>query len=159
MIDVPREDVIVMLEAGYIYLAMKRFKEARTLFEGICELAPKHDVPLVGLANVHFAQGKYLESIRVLKKAIKDNPESAFVHAHLGEAQLFHGKRDDAKDTLTKASELEPNKEDKSGEFARSLLHLLEIGYDPIELRKNVKKYEEEQKNQEKSKEGPATKV
>ena len=96
MIDVPREDVIVMLEAGYIYLAMKRFKEARTVFEGICELAPKHDVPQVGVANVLFAQGKYLEAMRILKKAIKNNPNSAFAYAHLGEAQLFHGKKDAA---------------------------------------------------------------
>ncbi|EKD50806.1 MAG: hypothetical protein ACD_62C00424G0006 [uncultured bacterium] len=149
MIDVPREDVIVMLEAGYIYLAMKKFKEAKQIFEGICELAPKHDVPLVGVANVYFAQGKYLEAIRILKNTIKGRPQSAFAWAHLGEAQLFYGKRDEALKNLQKASELESGKDGKSGEFARSLLDLMNLGYDPREYRKVFKKFVEEQKQKQ----------
>ncbi|OVE81486.1 hypothetical protein BVY03_03625 [bacterium K02(2017)] len=147
MIDVQREDVVVMLEAGYIYLAMKRFKEAKKLFEGICEIAPKHDIPLVALANVYFAQGKYIEAIRTLKQTIKFNPESAFAYAHLGEAQLFYGKSDEARESLNKASALESKKEDQSGEFARSLIALMDLGYDPIEYRKIFKKVVEEQRN------------
>ncbi len=151
MIDVPREDIIVMLEAGYIYLAMKKFKEAKKIFDGICELAPKHDVPQVAVANVFFAQGKYLECIRLLKKALKDNADSAFAYAHLGEAQLFYGKRKDALKSLNKANEIEPNSEGKSGEFARSLINLMEMGYDPREYRKVFKKFVEDLKK-EKSK-------
>ena len=140
MIDVPKDDVIVMLEAGYIYLAMKKFKEARAVFEGIAELAPKHDIPQVALSNVFFTQGKYLEAIRVLKNAIKDNPKSAFAYAHLGEAQLFYGKRDDALESLKTSSDLEPGKDGKSGVFARSLIDLINMGYDPVEFRKAFKK-------------------
>jgi tetratricopeptide (TPR) repeat protein len=151
MIDVPREDIIVMLEAGYIYLAMKKFTEAKQIFEGICELAPKHEVPLVGVANVFFAQGKYLEAIRILKKTITSNPESAFAHAHLGEAQLFYGKRKDAQSNLTKASELDPGDDGKSGEFARSLLGLIDLGYDPKEFKKVFKQFagDQEKRKQE----------
>lgn len=144
MIDVPRDDVVVMLEAGYIYLAMKRFKEARQVFEGICEIAPNHDVPTVALANVFFAQEKYMEAIRTLKGAIKDNPNSAFAHAHLGEAQMFYGKRDEARESLNKASKLEPSKDGKAGEFARSILHLMDIGYDPIKFKKDLQKHVKE---------------
>lgn len=151
MIDVPREDVIVMLEAGYIYMAMKRFKEARLMFEGISELAPKHDVPMVGLANVYFAQGKYLEAIRTLKGALKDNPNSAFAYAHLGEAQMFHGKRDEARISLEKASELEPKPDGKAGEFARSLIHLLDIGYDPVKFKKDIEKHAKEELEKQKT--------
>lgn len=140
MIDVPREDIIVMLEAGYIYLAMRRFKEAKTVFEGICQLAPKHDVPMVAVSNVYFAQGKYLETIRLLKKAIKDNPNSAFAWAHLGEAQLFHGKRDDALQSLEKAAEIDSSDDKKVSEFTKSLIHLMGLGYDPVEYRKVYKK-------------------
>jgi len=141
MITVPREDVIIMLEAGYIYMAMKRFKEAKAVFEGICALFPKHDVPMVSLANVYFSQCKFLEAIRVLKKTLKDNPNSVFALAHLGEAQLFRGKREEAAENLQKASKLEPTKEGKSGEFARSLLELMKLGYDPVQLRKDFKQY------------------
>lgn len=140
MIDVVRDDIIIMLEAGYIYLAMKKFKEARTLFEGICEIAPKHDVPAVAVANVYFAQGKYIEAIRTIKNTIKDNPNSAFAWAHLGEAQLFNGKRDEALESLKKSSDLEPATDGKAGTFARSLIDLIKMGYDPVELRKASKK-------------------
>lgn len=153
MIDVARDDIVVMLEAGYVYLAMRKFKEAKEVFEGLTLLAKKHEVPLVGLANVYFAQGKFMESVRTLKQAVKANGESAFAWAYLGESQLFYGKYDDARECLNKASELEP--EGKSGEFARSLLNLMEQGYDPVKLRKDfkakVKEIEKEQKEKAKS--------
>lgn len=150
MIDVPRDDLVIMLEAGYIYLAMKKFKEAKKVFEGVCTLAPKHDVPQVALANVYFAQGKFLESIRTLKKALKDNPDSAFAYSHLGESQLFYNKRDEAYESLRKASELEP--EGKSGDFARSLIKLMDDGYNPKEFRKSFQRAVKKAKELEKGK-------
>jgi tetratricopeptide (TPR) repeat protein len=138
MIDAPRDDLITMLEAGYIYLAMKKFKEAREVFEGVCVLAPKHDIPQVALSNVFFTQCKFLEAIRVLKQAIKDNPNSAFAYSHLGESQIFYSKRDEAYASLKKAVELDPK--GKSGDFARSLIALLDSGYDPKVYRKAYEK-------------------
>lgn len=137
MIHVAREDIITMLEAGYMYLAMRNFKNARQVFEGVCTLVPGHDVPQVALANVYFAQHKFLESVRLLKNTVKERPDSAFAYAYLGESQLFYGKKDEAITHLKKASELEP--EGKSGDFARSLLQLIAQGYDPVELRKAIK--------------------
>ena len=134
MIDVPRDDMVVMLEAGYIYLAMKKFTEAKKVFEGVTTLVPKHDIPQVALANVYFAQGKFLESIRTLKQALKDNPQSAFAWSHLGESQLFYGKRDEALESLKKASHFEPK--GKSGDFARALIELIDQGYDPKKFKK-----------------------
>lgn len=147
MIDVARDDLVLMLEAGYIYLAMLKFKEARQVFEGVEVLAPKHDVPQVAVANVLFAQGKYLEAIRVLKQAIKDNPKSAFAFSHLGESLLFYGKQDEARKALEKAAQLEPI--GKAGDFARALVDLMEKGYDPVKFRAELKKQQKEAKNQE----------
>lgn len=144
MIDVVRDDIVVMLEAGYIFLAMKKFKEAREVFQGVSELTPKHEVPLVGLANVYFAQGKYLEAIRVLKKVIQDNKSSAYAHAHLGEAQLFYGKRGEALSSLQTAASLEPGHETKAGDFARSLIKLINTGYDPKKFKKAFETFTEE---------------
>lgn len=134
MIDVERDDLVIMLEAGYMYLAMKKFKEAKKIFEGVSVLAPKHEVPMVGIANVYFSQTKFLESIRTLKKALKFNPNSAFVHSHLGESQLFYGKKDEALMSLKKAADLDPK--GSSGDFARSLMTLVRDGYDPKEFKK-----------------------
>lgn len=149
MIDVPRDDLVTMLEAGYIYLAMRKFKLAREVFEGVIVLAPKHDMPQVALANVYFAQSKFMESIRTLKQALKDNPTSAFALSHLGESQMFYGKRDEAYEALRQASEIEP--QGKSGEFARALIKLMDEGYDPKVLREAHKKAEAERKKQPKA--------
>lgn len=137
MIDVPRDDLVLMLEAGYIYLAMGRFREAREVFEGISVLAPKHEVPRVALANVLFAQKKFLNAIRVLKEAIRLNPKSAFAFSHLGEALLFNGKKDEALKALGRAQELEPR--GKAAGFARSLSDLVKQGFEPAKLREQAK--------------------
>lgn len=138
MIHVQRDDLVVMLEAGYIYLAMQKFQEAKDVFEGISTLVPSHEVPQVALSNVYFAQAKFLESIRTLKAALKGHEDSAFVWAHLGESQLFYGKKSEAIESLNKASTLEPK--GQSGDFARSLLKLIDEGYDPKKLRDGHKK-------------------
>ena len=59
MIHVERDDLVILLEAGYIYLAMRKFTEAKNIFEGVSVLAPKHDIPIVAIANVYFAQTKF----------------------------------------------------------------------------------------------------
>jgi tetratricopeptide (TPR) repeat protein len=138
MIDIPRDDLVLMLEAGYIYLAMGKFTEARQIFEGLTALAPKHDVPRVALANVLFAQKKFLPAIRTLKEAIKINKESAFAHAHLGEALLFYGKKELALESLQEALRLDPK--GKCGDFARSLTELINQGYSPLQYREEAKK-------------------
>ena len=142
IIDIKKEDLRLLLEAGYIYLAMGRFKEAKEVFEGIHVLTPEHEVPKVALGNVLFAQKKYLPAIRALKEAVVLNEKSAFAHAHLGEAYLFHGKKEKAMEALDTAIELESK--GKAGDFARSLKELIEMGYDPIELKKTAQKLKKE---------------
>lgn len=148
MIHVERDDLVILLEAGYIYLAMRKFTEAKKIFEGVSVLAPKHDIPIVAIANVYFAQTKFLEAIRTLKKAIKCNEKSAFAYSHLGEAQLFYGKKDEALQNLETACRLDFK--GKSGEFARSLIDLIKAGYDPKEFRKKYESSFQEAKQQQK---------
>ena len=144
MIHVERDDLVILLEAGYIYLAMRKFTEAKNIFEGVSVLAPKHDIPIVAIANVYFAQTKFLEAIRTLKKAIQCNEKSAFAYSHLGEAQLFYGKKEEALKSLSTACKLDPK--GKSGEFAKSLIGLVQAGYDPKEFRKKYEKSFQEAK-------------
>lgn len=132
MIDVPVDDLRLMLEAGYLYLAMRRIKEAREVFEGVALLAPNSDVPRVALGNVFFNEGKYSEAIKSYLKTVEEFPESAFAVAYLGEAYLFGNQPDKAKESLTKASHLDPN--GKSGDFARSLLDLMKKGFNPSNI-------------------------
>lgn len=129
MIEVPTEDLRVMLEAGYLYLAMRRFKEAKEVFEGVCVLAPESDVPLVALGNVSFVEAKFNDAIKVYKKALDLVPKSAFAKAYLGEAMFFNNQKDEAIQTLEEASKMDPH--GKSGEFARSLIDLIRKGFNP----------------------------
>ncbi len=140
MIDVPTEDLRLMLEAGYLYLAMQRFKEAKEVFEGVCVLAPESDVPLVALGNVSFVETKFDEAIKTYKKALHLVPKSAFAKAYLGEALFFHNKKTEANEVLQEASQMDPH--GKSGDFARSLLELIQKGFDPNskEGKKSAKK-------------------
>lgn len=139
MIEVPTEDLRLMLEAGYLYLAMQRFKEAKEVFEGVCMLAPESDVPLVALGNVAFVETKFDEAIKTYKKALALVPGSAFAKAYLGEALFFGNKKTEAKAILAEASRIDPH--GKSGDFARSLIDLIEKGFDPqMEDKKSSKK-------------------
>lgn len=138
MIEAPTEDLRLMLEAGYLYLAMRRYKEAREVFEGVCILAPESDVPLVALGNVSFVESKYNDAIKIYLKALELVPKSAFAKAYLGEVYFFNNQKDKAIQTLEEASKMDPN--GKSGDFARSLLELVRKGFNPNKEDKNLKK-------------------
>lgn len=134
MIDVAKEDLMLLMEAGYIYMAMTKFSEAKQVFEGVIALAPKSEIPKIALANVLFAQKKYLPAIRLLKDSIKINENSAYAHAYLGESYLFYGKKDLACEHIQKAVDI--NESPSTTDFAKGLLKLIDMGYDPVKLKK-----------------------
>lgn len=129
MVPLAREDLIVLMEGGYVYLRMGRFEEAREVFEGVSLLAPDTEVPLVALGSVSFSQFKYDQAIQCYKKALAVKADSVFARAYLGEALFFKGKKDEAVVELEKASSMEPN--GKSGDFARALLEAIKNGFVP----------------------------
>lgn len=129
MITVPSEDLRVLMEAGYLYLGMLRYKEAQEVFEGVVALAPKSDVPLVALGNVFCVQAQFDKAIKHYQQALSVDPESAFAQAYLGEALLFKGENGKAMEALEKASQMDP--QGKSGDFARSLIELINKGFTP----------------------------
>ncbi|MBI4365564.1 MAG: tetratricopeptide repeat protein [Deltaproteobacteria bacterium] len=125
----PRADLGLMMEAGYILIGMQRFKEAREVFEGIAVLAPDSELPLVALASVDFCQGKFVEAARRYRKAIKMNSGSAYAHAYLGEALFFLGKRDEAVRELEWT--IANDAEEKAAAFAHALLDAIKQGFTP----------------------------
>jgi tetratricopeptide (TPR) repeat protein len=129
MVPIQREDLVVLMEGGYLLLRMGRFDQAREVFEGVSVLAPNTEVPIVATGSTLFAQMKYDQAIHHYKKALTVKPDSAFAHAYLGESLFFKGKKDEAVQTLEKASQLEPT--GKSGDFARALLEAIKNGYVP----------------------------
>ena len=129
MIPIDRQDVGILMEAGYIYLGMGLFEEAREVFDGVLVLSPESEIALVAIGTVHFAMMKYEQAVRSYKKALKRNTDSPFAHAYLGEVLFFKGDRGVAKGELEKASTLDPN--GAAGNFARSLLDAIRNGFEP----------------------------
>jgi tetratricopeptide (TPR) repeat protein len=129
MVPVERDDLVVLMEGGYLLLRMGRFDAAREVFDGVSVLAPATEVPFVATGSVFFAQMKYDQAIQHYRKAIALKPDSAFAHAYLGESLFFKGKKDEAVVALEKASAIEPT--GKSGDFARALLEAVKNGYVP----------------------------
>jgi len=120
IIPIKQTEIALLLESGYLYMEMQKFKEAEEIFAGVAALVPHSEVPLICLGNLAFSQGRYDRALKFQKDALQRNPESALAQAHIGEALLFSKKRAEAKTALEKAIEMEP--EGDAAAFAKSLL-------------------------------------
>lgn len=128
LVEVPKEQAQVMLEAGYLYLEMGNFKAAEEIFSGCSALLPRSEVPQLGLGQLFVSQDRLNDAVTAYKKALEIRPQSADVHAFLGEVYLFQGKADDALPLLEKAQKLDQNDPPTAGELARSLLEAHNLG-------------------------------
>ena len=128
MIQLERKHLQVMMEAGYVYMGMKRFKEARAVFEGLSVLAPGSDVPLVAIGNVDFCENKLRQAIKHYQQALKLDPDSVFAKVYLGEALFFEGKREEGLALLGEIARIDKG---GAGDFARALLDAIKAGFTP----------------------------
>jgi tetratricopeptide (TPR) repeat protein len=126
LIDVPKSEVQILLEAGYLYMEMGLFKESEDVFTGVSSLLPDSDVPRVALGNLFFAQGKFQRALKFHQEALKSRPDSAMAQAHIGESLLFLKKLDEAKKALKKAIDMEPG--GPAAAFAKALLEAHDAG-------------------------------
>ena len=120
------EEIVLLMEAGFIYRYSRRFQEAREVFRGVRVLRPRNETPEIALGTVSFEEGDFSNAIRHYTKAIEINPRSAYAYAHLGEAQLFRKDEENARTSLKRALELDPKSE--FGNLARTLLAYLGTG-------------------------------
>lgn len=126
LIPVSQGEVGLLLESGYLYMEMQKFREAEEIFNGVAALVPHSEVPLICLGNLQFSQGRYERALKFHRDALKRNPESALAQAHVGEALLFMKKKSEAKAELEKAIQMEPNGD--AAAFASSLLDGIAAG-------------------------------
>lgn len=123
LIPVPQTEVALLLESGYLYMEMQKFKEAEEIFSGVAALVPHSDVPLICLGNLAFSQGQYDRALRFHKEALTRVPDSALAEAHKGEALIFLKKNNEAREALNRAVSLD--NDGPAGTFAKSLLDAL----------------------------------
>jgi Flp pilus assembly protein TadD len=108
-----------------LYRDLRRFQEARDIFNGVRILAPMSEVPEVALGTVAFQDGDFERARLHYRRALKLNPQSAWAYAHLGELALFDMENEQARTYLNTAIYLDPRGD--HGKLARALLDLAEV--------------------------------
>ncbi len=133
MIQLDRNHLQVMMEAGYVYIGMRRFKEARAMFEGIACLAPDSEVPLVALGNVEFCEDRLQKAMKHYRDALEIDRKSVFAKVYLGEALIFAGEKAEGLKLLNEVAKADRG--GGAGDFARALLDAIKGGFDPAAAR------------------------
>jgi predicted Zn-dependent protease len=126
LIPVTKQQAMVMLEAGYLWMDMGKFDHARDLLQGAAALMPKSEVPQLALGTLEFVQGKHDKALQAYRSAQKLAPRSALPRAHAGEALLFMGKVPEAMKELKAALDVEPD--GQGALLAQALIEAKEAG-------------------------------
>jgi tetratricopeptide (TPR) repeat protein len=126
LVSVSKQEIVILLEAGYVLMDMGRWDEAREVFAGAAALLPRSEVPHLALGTLEFAQGRHDKALQEYRKAQSLNPKSALPRAHAGEALLFLGKPAEAARELKAALDLEPDGD--GAKLAQALLEAKEAG-------------------------------
>ncbi len=129
LVPLERQQAMVLLETGYLWLDMGQFDKARDVFAGAAALMPKSEVPQLGLGAVEFAQGRHDKALQAYRSAQRLAPQAALPRAHAGEALLFMGKVPEALKELKAAMDLEPDGD--AAKLAQSLIQAKEAGILP----------------------------
>ena len=126
LIDVPQQEVGLLMEAGYLSMEIGKNKEAQDIFTGVAALVPHNETPQVALGHLFFAQGRFQQALQHHQEAAKINDKSGLAKAHVGEALIFLKRYDEGIKALREAIELEPD--GLAAEFAKALIDAYEDG-------------------------------
>jgi tetratricopeptide (TPR) repeat protein len=129
LVPVAKQQAMILLEAGYIWLDMGKFDKAKDVFAGAAVLLPKSEVPQLALGALEFAQGRHDKALQAYRAAQRLAPHSALPRAHAGEALLFLGKVPEAMKELKAAMDLEP--EGDGARLAKALVEAKDAGVLP----------------------------
>jgi tetratricopeptide (TPR) repeat protein len=126
LVPLTRQQAVLMLEAGYLWMDLGKFDHARELFTGAVQLMPKSEIPQIGLGTLEFNQQHFDKALQAFRGAQRAAPRSSLPRAHCGEVLLFMGKVGEAMKELKAALDLEPDSD--GAKFAQSLIAATEAG-------------------------------
>lgn len=102
------EELRVMLESGLILREAGRFAEAEKIFQGVRELAPESEVPLVVLSSLAARRGNFEQALQLCEEALAKEPASVFARVQRAEVLLYRQKREEAEKELREIVETAP---------------------------------------------------
>jgi tetratricopeptide (TPR) repeat protein len=138
LVPTSREDAMLLLEAGYLWMDMGKFDKARDIFAGAAQLMPKSEVPQLALGTLEFAQGHHEKALQSYRAAQKLAPKSSLPRAHAGEVLFFMGKTTEALKELKAAKDVEPKGDGAA--LAQALIQAHEAGALPPKTAEKKKK-------------------
>lgn len=126
LVPTQRQQAMMLLEAGYLWMDMGKFDKAKEVFVGTAALMPKSEIAQIAIGTLEFAQGRHEKALQAYRAAQKLAPRSSLPRAHAGEALLFMGKVNEAMKELKAALEMEP--ESDGARLAQALIDAKEAG-------------------------------
>lgn len=108
IIDIPRDELQLLLEAAMYLTEYQQFDEATAILDGVCQLAPHSDVPIILLGIAYASQQNFRRAIKEYERALKLNPKNGLAQIHIGEALLFEKKKDEALKAIEKGLSMDP---------------------------------------------------
>lgn len=108
-IKVGEEELRVMIESGLVLREAGRLDEAEKIFEGVNELVPHSDVPLVALSSIAARRGNFERALQLCNKALQEVPESLYARVNRAEILLYQQKREEAENELREIIEADPD--------------------------------------------------
>jgi tetratricopeptide (TPR) repeat protein len=126
LVPMTKDQAMLMLEAGYLWMDLQKFDNARELFSGAATLMPRSEVPQIALGTLEFNQGHFDKALPVFRRAQQLAPKASLPRAHVGETLLFMGKVNEAMKELKSALDLEPDSD--GAKFAEALIAAKETG-------------------------------
>ena len=124
IIEHGRDDVIWLLETGFVYLEMGQTEAARETFEGLVALEPGQATYHAALGQVLTEEGNLSEARRALRKAVELDPGQAYSRCLLGDVLVRSKQIDPGREELRQAYELEPD--GPAGQTAKTILEGVE---------------------------------
>ena len=126
LVPLTRQQAQLMLEAGYLWMDLGKFDNARDVLNGAALLMPKSEVPQLALGTLEFVQGHKDKALQAYRAAQRLAPKSSLPRAHCGEMLLLSGKVNEAMKELNAAVDLEP--EGDGAKLAQALIEAKEAG-------------------------------
>lgn|GEM_PF-5356744 len=96
----------VCLEAGHLCLHLKKLKEARFIFDGLCALMPFSSVPCIPLGITYFFMDEPLMAYHAFYSGVYLNPECALGHAHIAQVLFILKEDENAEEAVRRARAL-----------------------------------------------------
>lgn len=127
LIEIPRRDIALLIESGYLLMEFGKLKEAEEVFQGIVAILPESDGAHVAYGNFFFSQGKFDQALKLYQRALEFKPASKYAPVHVGEC-LYALRRFDEGTVILKQVVSDTEGDEIAIALAKNLLEAFDLG-------------------------------